>query len=145
MTTTRPVHVPAGMCSPSDVSGTEIGQERLMGEHAAVYADVLPGDEGGFVTGQEDHQRGDVLRAAEAGGERVPQHDRVHRIAAGLLRYLDEAGRDRVAPYALLAELGRRVPGQADQRGLGRAVGRGTQVPGEAGARGRIDHRAAAA
>ena len=37
-----------------------------MGEHAAVYADVLPGDEGGLVGGQEDNQRGDVLRTAEA-------------------------------------------------------------------------------
>ena len=38
-----------------------------MSEHAAVHADVLSGYEGGFVGGQEDRQRGDVLRAAEAG------------------------------------------------------------------------------
>src|SRR5580704_10497194 len=101
MTTTRPVHVPAGICSPVwpglmpsslGVIGLEVGQERLVGEHAAVYADVLSGDEGGFVAGQEDHQRGDVLRTAEAGGERVPEHGRVHRLAAGLLADHDEAG-----------------------------------------------------
>src|ERR1700757_5077037 len=60
MTTTRPVHVPAGMCSPHGVDSVtpvrsdkwflwlefaEIGYEGLMGEHAAVHADVLPGDE----------------------------------------------------------------------------------------------------
>jgi len=71
---------------------SKVSQERLMGEHAAVYADALSGDEGGLVAGQEDHQRGDVRRAAEARGERVPQQGRVHRLAAGLLADHDEAG-----------------------------------------------------
>ena len=74
------------------MSGAEVRHEGLVGEHAAVHADVLPGDEGGFVAGQEDDQRRDVLRAAEAGGERVPQHGRVHRVAARLARNHDVTG-----------------------------------------------------
>src|SRR5258707_13274471 len=44
----------------------EVGDEALVCEHAAVYADVLPGAERGLVRGEEhDHGR-DVLAAPEA-------------------------------------------------------------------------------
>src|SRR5258705_3558250 len=97
----------------------EVGDEGLVGEHAAVYADVLPGDERGLVRGEEHDHRRDVLGASEAEGQRVPQHGRVHRFPPGLLADHDEAGGYRVAPDPLLAELRRHVPGQVDQCGLG--------------------------
>ena len=77
--------------------GAEIGREGLMGEQATVHADVLPGDERRFVAGQEDHQRRDVLRAAEA-GVRWCQHGRHHRVPAWLFTDHDEARGYRVAP-----------------------------------------------
>src|SRR5271156_802491 len=89
------------------LASAEVRDVGLVGEHAAVHADVLAGDERGFVAGQEDHQRGDVLGGPEAGREAVAQHGLRHRLAARFLRDDDEARRYRVAPDALLAELGR--------------------------------------
>ena len=52
----------------------------------------------------------------------MPQHGRHHRVPAWLFTDHDEARGYRVAPDPLLAELGRHIPGQADQHGLGRTA-----------------------
>src|SRR5260370_22965259 len=64
-----------------------VGDEGLVGERAAVDADVLAGDERRLVRGEGDHGGGAVLGPAQARRDRVPQHP----------------GHDRLVPQRVLA------------------------------------------
>src|SRR5260370_8737115 len=57
-----------------------VGDEGLVGERAAVDADVLAGDERRLVRGEKDHGGGDVLGAAQARRDRGPHHGGQYRL-----------------------------------------------------------------
>src|ERR1700731_5192967 len=100
---------------------------------AAVDADGLAGDEGGFVGGEISDHRGDFVGAAEAA-----DRDRLGPFAeagfevvavfaavgADRARGADRAGADRVDGDAERREVKRQRAGEAEDRGLRGGIGR---------------------
>src|SRR5208337_2075772 len=113
---------------------------------ASVDQVVAAGDEGCGVGGQEDRQRGNLVRCAEPSEGVLARDGRLGLLVEVRVdeRRGDEAGSDRVDPHALCGVLESGVLGQADDRVLGGHVG---SVIGEADRpedRGDVDDRAAA-
>jgi hypothetical protein len=124
---------------------------------AAVDHDVGPGHELGIVAGQVEGGPGDVLGQArlgdrldlgpdlgDAGGHLVGDLARqAHRGAED--RGGDQARADGVDPDLQRRQLGRRAAAHVDHRRLGRRIGQGPEAGLQAGDRGGVDDRAAAA
>src|ERR1700722_15360814 len=101
---------------------------------AAIDNEGLAGGEGALVGGEVESDRGDLLRLAET-AHRLAVHERlagaIERLAARLAQRLDPAvergaldcpGADGVAAHAFAYVVRRHRLGEADLRGLGRAV-----------------------